>query len=88
MASVQFEWCTVSVSEMVALCTTRSQLLNSPLYRLTIAASSVSRGQTLLLPVVRKRPAEEKGLGVSLYRSCAGFLWRLLVDIVLLAKCW
>ena len=64
---------------MDTLCTTRSQLLNSPLYRLTIA-SLVSRSQTLLLPVLRKRPAKEKGLGVSLYRSCAGFLWRLLAD--------
>ena len=67
---------------MDTFCTTRSQLLNSPLYHLTIA-SSVSRGQTLLLPVLHKRPADGKGLGVSLYRSHAGFQWQLLVDIVL-----
>ena len=37
----------------------------------------VSRGQTLLLPVLCKRLAEEKG---AYTKSHAGFLWRLSVD--------
>ena len=43
-----------------------------PVWKPSVNMPLVSRGQTLLFPVLHKRPAEEKGLG--------GFLWRLLVD--------